>query len=514
MKTSTKRFMILTMLLCLNSLVKTETIDEFVQVPLPKLRLSKKLFGFDEIDLKPFVDQEMEEIEGKMSVEKEDVNKKWSKLVEGGMASIFVHEDYTYVLKVMSKQTIDAFRPLDAQNPFQNEVDANKYLKFFFEAKSKELDFKRYFLEFSDYSKQLSSQKVSELQSKLDEKKMENGPAQLKKLDSDVSFRFQIDDDDNDESLETEDSSDQLVFMAMEGLTVDLGSKLFLKLWASMRVVERVQFYADLFEHLAVLHETGVMHCDIKPDNIMILVEDSPFISESDRKNIEKDSFLAIVKQPTKTSTEDVIVSRILFKIIDYGFSQARVMNGKHDPICRYSNDYFSLGMIQYPGMLKQMNGSFVEQDLFSMSATIIQLELYARGNTQKFGPLHAKEKLKEAEQSETSIGKFPEKLLEIISLIIDLDDHLKIEDYVNKPGKSTKTAFSVWTDLNDLALKLGSPFALDQAQAKKKIETITRETNKIRETIKQAPQEGPKPSMVTVSQGNQLFKFKEFDII
>ena len=180
----------------------------------------------------------------------------------------------------------------------------------------------------------------------------------------------------SEESDEEEDDKKKLVLMGFEKMKFNLDSTEFEALWKEMQAVERLQLYADLFEHLAVLHEVGVIHCDLKPDNIMNIYADSPKTIDADSGDItQADNSITTIKKTSLIEGKEVTIRRIPFKFIDFGLSQARNLEGNQDPICHFSNPTYTLPMINQKGGLQRMKGSFVVQDIYSLAVLVQTFE-------------------------------------------------------------------------------------------------------------------------------------------
>lgn len=478
MKILTMTPMILLLMTLLMPCVRTQTIDDFLKIPRPELCLTNDL-GYEFVILKP---ANIEAAIDYAKIECKDVYEfsyQWSEIGMGGMGRIFMYHDFYYVLKVMTKNFAEAFAHNDPINPFRNELDVNRYLRNFFEAEPKVFDFRHYILEFRDYSENEQPQNSLGNGSKMEAEKVHfNNQGDIVYIDLEY---FPC------EKPSIEISKDKLIFIAMEMLSESFESEDFIQVLTELTSVERIQLYADLFEHLAVLHEAGVMHCDVKPDNIIMLYRNSPFIPESVSGNLDTKFSMAIVKEQREINNKVVTFRRLLFKIIDYGISKARDLENKKDPICRYSNDFFSLNMLNYRGGYKHIDGVFVNQDIFSMGATIIKLENLLQ--KEKSRGLDLRESFYQLTKSnilEDFDKELGEEFLRIMKSILKLDSVWSIESFVKDPEKVSFNTFDIWKQFNKLAFRLNSPFALDEAQAEEKIGVIIKATKEVREKIPQ----------------------------
>ena len=293
------------------------------------------------------------------------------------MGHTFSCREFTsYVLKAVPKETIEKTRPVDPLQPFKSEVDANNYLRLFYDSKSSQLDFKQYFLEFREFPVDESGQnEVSpSKQDHLEIQSEKDGPVDSEESEEEKGVFMHF--DKSEESDEGEDDKKKLVLMGFEKMKFDFISPAFEHLWKEMQAVERLQLYADLFEHLAVLHEVGVIHCDLKPDNIMNIYADSPDTLDADSPDTtQADYSITTIKKTSLIEGKEVTIRRIPFKFIDFGLSKARNLEGNQDPICHFSNPTYTLPMINQKGGLQRMKGSFVVQDIYSLAVLVQTFE-------------------------------------------------------------------------------------------------------------------------------------------
>ena len=395
------------------------------------------------------------------------------------MGHTFSCQDFTsYVLKAVPKETIKNNMPADPQQPFKSEVDANNYLTLFYDSKSSGLDFKKYFLEFREFPVDESGQnEVSP--SKEHHPQIESEETGPVDSESEEEKCVHLDLGQSEESDEEEDDKKKLVLMGFEKMKFNLDSTEFEALWKEMQAVERLQLYADLFEHLAVLHEVGVIHCDLKPDNIMNIYADSPKTIDADSGDItQADNSITTIKKTSLIEGKEVTIRRIPFKFIDFGLSQARNLEGNQDPICHFSNPTYTLPMINQKGGLQRMKGSFVVQDIYSLAVSVNNFEkLFAENSTSSIPSL-----------------SMPEKFREIIDPLIEsLKKYTSISEYTKDTLKNQISAFGIWTELNNLAYSLGSPFALTEESAEEFKDNIIKVVQELRpKSISEALQSLP----------------------
>ena len=88
-----------------------------------------------------------------------------------------------------------------------------------------------------------------------------------------------------------------------------------------------------------------------------------------------------------------------------------------------------------------------------------------------------------------------PEKLREIIDPLIEsLKKYTSISEYTKDTLKNQISAFGIWTELNNLAYSLGSPFALTEESAEEFKDNIIKVVQELRpKSISEALQSLPR---------------------
>jgi len=212
MKKDTKTLASFVMLLAISSIVRANSIDEFTAATLPWFFVVQNSTPFPKIEI----------------FEPEEEEQKWNSIAEGGMGHTFSCREFTsYVLKAVPKETIEKTRPVDPLQPFKSEVDANNYLRLFYDSKSSQLDFKQYFLEFREFPVDESGQnEVSpSKQDHLEIQSEKDGPVYSEESEEEKGVFMHF--DKSEESDEGEDDKKKLVLMGFEKMKFDFISPAF-----------------------------------------------------------------------------------------------------------------------------------------------------------------------------------------------------------------------------------------------------------------------------------------------